>query len=1184
MLRKRKALLICFKERHMYNCIKNYCENEEENGLFLLDMPTGFGKTYNVISYIFDFAADPKNEGRKIFFITTMKKNLPIEDLKKRFKEAGMIEKFNNKFLFIDALSEAAISNYDKTLMIPGEIMATDEFKRFKDGAEFLSQKSNSNDRAYKSFYSNIKTEFSKTTEPAFRKLIQSELFKRFRTVKERLTAIKTDKNWQWVGQLYPSVFTSERQIIFTSVDKFLALNDTLVERKYMFYNSPIINNAIIFIDEFDATKETMLKNIIQNGLRDKIDYIELFNEIYSTIKTIKFPKDLTIPSKERQNGKYKEQTLDSVLSGVEEKADSIFNEYSLEFNHKTDDSQADDAKNFLFQDHRFLSVLNGNNNYIISQKNLEERYNIIRFSSERPYAEKNNIQSLLGSIRGFITWFQTAVFILSHNYMQRRNENRASGEDEYSLEYSIKTVLSLFKLKPTYENYLFTQIMLNTKKDRGGVSGSEYDMTVYDKGFRYFAFEDAPEHAMESRIIMYAFQNTPEKFLLRFCEKAKVIGISATASIPSVIGNYDLDYLGSKMNGLLHFIEKDDHERLKKEFDQAQEGYKNVSINVGIIDVDDNMGYSINSWVKVFDGNDLNAYEVAKSIYDKVQVNCPDSMDETYFYRKRYLRIALSFKEFIIHDDIYSFLCVLTKHPTKYDKLLNLNLLNDIFSIIGQYYARTDFLVMQLDGDDYDQKKDEIYKKLSSGKKVFVISVYQTIGAGQNLQYKVPKSLTQLLVKVNDRDDREEKDFDAIYLDRPTNLTVNVNSDYLDEESFVKAIFQHEFLQEKGEISQAETAVRIKNIFKNYLFGIKSRQKGLDTKSVKLLATKVIIQAVGRICRTNLKNKNIYIFADRNISNWIDSSVLNGHIYNKEFIALINEMQLTSSDSDYNEYKAQAELLSSRVNRFINRMLPDRTSIYSWDEGKREQWKLLRKLVMKYPTLGNEINDLENVSFIAKQFYVKLPQKSNILYYSQDGDFNNVNISFTNDNLLHSTVSSQSARLDKILSFDGISDFFKSNEYATVFKPNDYIMSPTLFNNIYKGALGEAVGWYLFRRFLNIQLEDIEEPECFELFDYKISGTPVYVDFKHWVDSNNDVDNSDIILSKIKSKAHMCGCKCVIIANILSKEFFEPRKADIDDIQILKCPSLLIDSGNSVELNEKAMINIKECIDEFRN
>ena len=47
---------------------------------------------------------------------------------------------------------------------------------------------------------------------------------------------------------------------------------------------------------------------------------------------------------------------------------------------------------------------------------------------------------------------------------------------------------------------------------------------------------------------MMYSFQNTPEKTLLRFCEKAKVIGISATATVPSVIGNYDLTYLKGKM------------------------------------------------------------------------------------------------------------------------------------------------------------------------------------------------------------------------------------------------------------------------------------------------------------------------------------------------------------------------------------------------------------------------------------------------------------------------------------------------------------------------------------------------------------------------------------------------------------------------------------------------------------
>ena len=56
-------------------------------------------------------------------------------------------------------------------------------------------------------------------------------------------------------------------------MDKFLSLNSTIVEPSTMLYNSDLIEDAVIFIDEFDATKETVLKNIIQNGLRDRVDY-----------------------------------------------------------------------------------------------------------------------------------------------------------------------------------------------------------------------------------------------------------------------------------------------------------------------------------------------------------------------------------------------------------------------------------------------------------------------------------------------------------------------------------------------------------------------------------------------------------------------------------------------------------------------------------------------------------------------------------------------------------------------------------------------------------------------------------------------------------------------------------------------------------------------------------------------
>ena len=58
----------------MYTAIKNYCNNGNNNGLFLLDMPTGYGKTYSVLKYIYEASLDESNSKRRFFFITTLKK------------------------------------------------------------------------------------------------------------------------------------------------------------------------------------------------------------------------------------------------------------------------------------------------------------------------------------------------------------------------------------------------------------------------------------------------------------------------------------------------------------------------------------------------------------------------------------------------------------------------------------------------------------------------------------------------------------------------------------------------------------------------------------------------------------------------------------------------------------------------------------------------------------------------------------------------------------------------------------------------------------------------------------------------------------------------------------------------------------------------------------------------------
>lgn len=124
----------------MYKIIKNYCENNKQSGILLMDMPTGSGKTYNVIKYIFDASTAQENKDRRYFFITTLKKNLPIKELEQKFNEVGKTEQFKEKFLFIDSNVDCVISHLTEEVKneIPDDIKKTNEYKELLDNVELL--------------------------------------------------------------------------------------------------------------------------------------------------------------------------------------------------------------------------------------------------------------------------------------------------------------------------------------------------------------------------------------------------------------------------------------------------------------------------------------------------------------------------------------------------------------------------------------------------------------------------------------------------------------------------------------------------------------------------------------------------------------------------------------------------------------------------------------------------------------------------------------------------------------------------------------------------------------------------------------------------------------------------------------------------------------------------------------
>ena len=57
----------------MKQAIVNFCKSTD-TGLFLLDMPTGFGKTYSVLEFMVDYYDSPEFKDKKIFLLQLLRK------------------------------------------------------------------------------------------------------------------------------------------------------------------------------------------------------------------------------------------------------------------------------------------------------------------------------------------------------------------------------------------------------------------------------------------------------------------------------------------------------------------------------------------------------------------------------------------------------------------------------------------------------------------------------------------------------------------------------------------------------------------------------------------------------------------------------------------------------------------------------------------------------------------------------------------------------------------------------------------------------------------------------------------------------------------------------------------------------------------------------------------------------
>ena len=232
------------------------------------------------------------------------------------------------------------------------------------------------------------------------------------------------------------------------------------------------------------------------------------------------------------------------------------------------------------------------------------------------------------------------------------------------------------------------------------------------------------------------------------------------------------------------------------------------------------------------------------------------------------------------------------------------------------------------------------------------------------------------------------------------------------------------------------------------------------------------------------------------------------------------------------------------------------------------KEWKLIRDYVLRNPTT-------DSVSEKYIEYYFKFDDR----YTGYCDKFGyNYNIADIKTDLKYSDmqqVSDQDCDLPLILNAKPyLMDFFKKNNYATTFKKGYYIMNPSLYKQIYWGALGEVVGREILDKELGWDIEELEEVSMYEYFDFKLGN--IYFDFKHWdkfrTDNNKYVQKIERKLDQVK------GAKCFVI-NIVKRTDAKP-KVNIGNT-VVQIP-YLIDSETG-QINSDAIDYIQELYDQYR-